>query len=267
MSQGDLNKAARDARTTFVWRATLATGLSELILPCRECNKLPEPARATVDPFVKPCARFDIYGNWRPNPLKVLFIAEAPPGNSEGYFYDPSRHAGYKETLRKGLFGLLELTGSDTAAKLDHFKRRGYFLVDSVKCRCKKTNGQPPQEVTKTCARKWLGRELEEVGYPDRICILGRAASLALSQVPGFEDVSRYSVTKDCGKILETDTAKVLIWPFLGWRNEKDYAQKIPVFKEFCYVPPFDKLTTAVAEKPGSVGSPGEPQENLVRRE
>lgn len=242
----------------------LVTELSKAILPCRECDKLPANAAATVAPFVKPCAVFDIYGNWKPNPVKVLFIAEAPPGNSDGYFYDPRRHAGYKETLRNALFELLELKGSDTATKLEDFKRRGYFLVDAVKCRCKKTNGQPPQQVTKTCARKWLHRELQELENPDRICLLGKAALLALSQVPGFEDVSRYSVTKDCGKILETDTAKALIWPFLGWRNEKYYGQKIPVFKEFCYVPPFDKLTRAVAEKPGSVGSPGEAQENLL---
>jgi len=215
------------------------TELSRLILPCRECDKLPASATSSVSPFVKPCAEFDIYANWKPIPVKVLFIAEAPPGNTNGYFYDPRPHTGYKETLRKALFGLLELKGSDTAAKLDDFKRRGYFLADAVKCRCKKPNGQPPRAVTKTCARKWLGRELQEVGNPGRICVLGKAALLALSQVPGFEHVSGYSVTDDCSEVVETDGAKVLIWPFLGWRNERHYRQKVPVFKEFCYVAAF----------------------------
>lgn len=85
--------------------------LSQIILSCTECNKLEDSVAETVRPFVKPCAHFDIYTNWKPVPVKVAFIAEAPPGNSEGYFYDPLPHVNYRETLRASLFDLLELKG------------------------------------------------------------------------------------------------------------------------------------------------------------
>lgn len=210
--------------------------LAKSILACTRCETLNESAARTVRPFVKPCAESDIYINWKPERVKVVFIAEAPPGKSDGYFYDPRRYPGYKETLRTALFSLLELVGTDISAKLAEFKGRGYFLVDAIKCRCKKTNGQPPKRVTETCARRWLQQELEEIGKPDRICALGKAALLALSQLAGFEHLSRYSVTDDCGEVVDANQRKVLIWPFLGWRNERIYTEKIHIFKEFCYV-------------------------------
>lgn len=190
----------------------------------------------TVRPFVKPCAEFDIYAERKSGPIKVLFLAEAPPGSSKGYFYDPLPHPGYKEILRKSLFELLEITGSDTEAKLVHFEARGYFLADAVKCRCKKTGGQPPTPVTRTCGRKWLPEELQELGKPRRICILGRSALLALSQVQGFEELADHSVIEDCGEVIPAAWAEVLIWPFLGWRNQRRYAAHLPVFRSFCYV-------------------------------
>jgi len=203
---------------------------------CAECKALSDSDAATVRPFRKPCAQFDIYTTWKPRPFRVVFIAEAPPANSDGYFYDSKPHANYKETLRKALFELLELKGDDTSARLFEFKKRGYFLVDAIKCRCKKTNGQPLASVTRTCAGKWLAQELEEVGSPSRICVFGLAARLALSQVKGFEELSRYSVTRDCGEVIKAERGEVLIWPFLGWRNEEYYLPKIPMFKRFCCV-------------------------------
>lgn len=79
----------------------LPSQLAKRILPCQECEKLGIRAARTVRTFVKPCAEFDIYAERKPSPVKVLFLAEAPPGNSKGYFYDPAAHAGYKEILRK----------------------------------------------------------------------------------------------------------------------------------------------------------------------
>ena len=203
---------------------------------CAECKALSDSDAATVRPFRKPCAQFDIYTTWKPRPFRVVFIAEAPPANSDGYFYDSKPHANYKETLRKALFELLQLEVNGTEARLFEFRRRGYFLVDAIKCRCEKKNGQPPESVTKTCSRKWLTPELEEIGFASRICVLGKAALLALSQVKGFEGLLRYSVIRDCGKVIWAEGREVLIWPFLGWRNERHYLPKIPMFKRFCCV-------------------------------
>ncbi|MGH7381285.1 MAG: uracil-DNA glycosylase family protein [Candidatus Methylomirabilales bacterium] len=227
-----------------------ASTLSQKILPCNECAKLPVKAAQTVRPYVKPCAELDIYAKWKPAPIKVVFIAEAPPGNSKGYFYDPRPHPKYKETLRKELFNLLGLSLGDTAAKLAEFKERGYFLVDAIKCRCKKRNGQPPRAVTRTCAGKWLSVELREIGRPERICILGKAALLALSELGGFQELKGYSVTNHCGEVVKVGKHhKVLIWPFLGWRNERYYGAKISMFKKFCI---FDE--DAVSGTEGSRG-------------
>ena len=212
--------------------------LSQSILSCTECNKLEDSVAETVRPFVKPCAHFDIYTNWKPVPVKLAFIAEAPPGNSEGYFYDPLPHVNYMETLRASLFDLLELRGETTSARLAQFKERGYFLLDAIKCRCRKKNGQPPELVTRTCGEKWLMSELTELDFPKRICVLGKAAKLALSQLKAFYELSVHSVTTDCGRIVQTDMGQVLIWPFPSWRNEKYYKSKIDDFKRFCYVQP-----------------------------
>lgn len=209
-----------------------SSGLSKQILACTECARLGDSRADTVKPFIKPCANFDIYTNWKTTPVKVAFIAEAPPGNSEGYFYDPTPHVNYMETLRNSLFDLLELRGETTTAKLAQFKENGYFLVDAIKCRCRKKSGQPPKSITTICAEKWLTKELTEL-TPSRICTLGKAAKLALSQLKAFRELSAYSVTADCGRIVETEMCPVMIWPFPSWRNEKYYTSKIDLFKRF----------------------------------
>ena len=211
--------------------------LATRIRGCTACDSLPLSAAVTVRPFVKPCAEFDIYTSWKPERVSLVFIAEAPPGNSEGYFYDPRSHPGYREILRTQLFDLLRLGGIDTAARLAAFRARGYVLLDAVKCRCKKTDGQPPRGVTTTCARRWLRTELDEFPNVERICILGRAALLALSQLDGFGGLAQYSVKRDCGRVFSTNRVKVLIWPFLGWWNERVYRQHLPTLKRFCFVP------------------------------
>ncbi len=71
----------------------------------------------------------------------------------------------------------------------------------------------------------------------ERICILGKAALLALSQLAGFDELARYSVRRDCGRVVTVAGRRVLVWPFLGWRNERAYASHVSIFREFCRVP------------------------------
>lgn len=191
---------------------------------------------ATVRPFVKPCSQLDIYTNWKPDPVKVVFLAEAPPGKSEGYFYDHRSHLGYAETLRKALFDFLELDSPNTKGNLVQFKRRGYLLLDAVKCRCKKKGGQPPTGVRRTCATRWLGRELHEIPGAARIVVLGRTALLGLSEVEEFEQLARCSVIDNCGEVREIADRTVLIWPFPNWRNEDTFRPHLTTFKKFCFV-------------------------------
>jgi len=213
---------------------TMPSELATRIRGCTACDSLPLSAAVTVRPFIKPCSEFDIYTSWKPEHVSLVFIAEAPPGNSDGYFYDPRSHPGYREILRTALFDLLRLEGTDNAARLATFKARGYVLIDAVKCRCKKTGPQPPSSVTKTCATKWLRWELEQMGSPNRICLLGKTALLALSEVDGFDQLSRYSVTSHCGQTCVVGRQKVLIWPFPSKRNAHIYRTKLDSLREFC---------------------------------
>ena len=88
---------------------TMPSELATRIRGCTACDSLPLSAAVTVRPFIKPCSEFDIYTSWKPEHVSLVFIAEAPPGNSDGYFYDPRSHPGYREILRTALFDLLRL--------------------------------------------------------------------------------------------------------------------------------------------------------------
>lgn len=186
---------------------------------------------------MKPCTELNIYTRWRPKgSVKVLFIAESPPRNSEGYFYNPKTDKNCKPTLRVSLFELLEIGARNAESGLQEFKDRGFFLVDTIKCRCRKRSGSPPRSVIRTCATKWLPQELSHLRWPKRICILGKTAQLGLSMVNGFQNVADYRVTSDCGKTVKCEKVDVLIWPFPSRRNRKHYASKVSAFRSFCHV-------------------------------
>ena len=216
---------------------TQPSPLAARIRGCTACDSLASSAAATVRPFKKPCAQFNIYTRWLPDSVRVAFIAESPPGKSEGYFYDPAPTPGYAQLLRRGLFGLLELLGHDTATRLTAFKDRGYILLDTVKCRCRKRGSHPATTITATCATTWLGKELEEIGAPRRLCILGRTALEGLSQVTGFGPLGRYTVSENTGETASIGTHEVLIWPFPSPRNAYIFRSHISRFKQFCNVP------------------------------
>ena len=215
--------------------SNVRSGLAAQMATCTACVTLGRVA-LTVAPFIKPASEFDIYSRWRPDNVMVAFVAESPPGTSEGYFYDPQPRPGYAEILRRALFKLLSIPGEGTLAKLIAFKERGYMLLDAVKCRCKKTGPQPPRSVTKLCGQTWLQTELAEIGNPLRVCVLGKAALLALSQVAGFGSLTRCAVTRNCGSVIKAGQYEVLIWPFPSDRNSHIYRDTLDTFKRFCHV-------------------------------
>ncbi len=211
--------------------------LSGEIQNCTKCSQQGEKARLSVNGFIKPSILFHTWNVWKPSRIKVVFIAEAPPGSGDGYFYNPDSLPGSGETLSRALFELLEIAASDRKRALDTFKERGYFLIDGIKCRCSKevAGVKALEAVTRNCGRTWMQRELvEALGSPERICTLGRTAKIALSEVEGFSELDRYSAKKDCGSIVEIGKTKVLLWLYPGWRNYPIYSKKMEIFRSFC---------------------------------
>jgi hypothetical protein len=62
----------------------LQTNFTQKISKCKDCEKYANPDRLNTDE--KPFVTFQIEEKWKPQQVKVLFIAESPPWH--GYFYD-----------------------------------------------------------------------------------------------------------------------------------------------------------------------------------
>src|SRR5439155_25849184 len=90
--------------------------------------------RAAIVLDYLPFARYRVYDRWKPDHVKVLFLAESPPWDESMYFYNGKREGG----LSRNLFHYLEIDGVTKRVQLLEFKRRGLFLIDTVKCIFKK---------------------------------------------------------------------------------------------------------------------------------
>jgi len=202
------------------------------LVPCTDCKRFDSSIKLEKWNFGKPCTQYRTHTAWRPEHVKVVYVAESPPGTSEGYFYEPKHVEGYSEILRDHLFDLLEIDRSGIEQALKVFKERGYFLTDAVKCRCDKgERSHPPKTLAVNCGRKWLERELE-ILQPDRICVLGKTGKEALEVVPGYELLKEKKVGRDCGTILNARKS-VLIWVFPSDRAAQYYAGKEDAFYKF----------------------------------
>jgi len=201
---------------------------------CEDCGKYAVSSTLERWNFLKPCVQYKAHAVWKPDQVKVLFIAESPPGTSEGYFYDPEKREGYKEILRTELFRLLRIDGSDTDRGLAEFKKREYFLSDAVKCRCDKgTRPQVPTSLATNCGRNWLMRELHLL-KPNKVCTLGKAALSALATVPGYQELSTEKAGRDCGTVVH-GKRPVLVWVFPSDRTSNYAKGKENIFSKFAH--------------------------------
>lgn len=106
--------------------------LSEEIQACRECLELGIVTLDRLNVEQKPYVKFGVEQKWKPSIIKVLFIAESPPWNGkQRYFYNSSLLE--KRGLRKEVLKYLNLTS------LEEFMEKGYFLIDTIKCRLNKS--------------------------------------------------------------------------------------------------------------------------------
>ncbi len=108
-----------------------------------------------------------------PRAVKVLFISEAPPLNSNSYFFN--EHA--SDRLRERLLGILRADVGLPIETLDAFVAAGFYLIPTVKCPSAREacNTAPGASVIQLCADAHLSRELAYI-KPAGICLLGRTA-------------------------------------------------------------------------------------------
>jgi len=141
-----------------------------------------------------------------PRNVKLLFISEAPPLNTQFYFYNEHSN----DRLRNRLFGILRDMGYEICTISD-FNDAGFFLIPTVKCPSARDgcNTAPGGRVIKLCAAEHLKRELACI-KPDGVCLLGRTALQGLSCLCDLEDVSVHNsvdlkspVSNVAGNVLE----------------------------------------------------------------
>jgi len=161
--------------------------LTRKIDVCKKCADLEFSNRLN---FVgKPFVKFQVEEIWKPEQVKVLFVAESPPWNGkQSYFYNQT--PGDKRTnLRKEVLSLLNLKS------LEEFRTKEYYLIDVIKCRFnKKVKKNIPEETIMTCSEQFLEKEIKQLN-PKKIFVLGNTAKKALQRMTKFKELTYHKVT------------------------------------------------------------------------
>ena len=146
-----------------------------------------------------------------PHNVKLLFISEAPPLNTQFYFYNEDSN----DRLRNRLFSILRDVGYDIRTIQD-FDDAGFFLVPTVKCPSTRDgcNTAPRGLVIKHCATKHLKREIECI-MPDGIVLLGRTALQGFLHLGSLEYIQMRDSLKS-GVNVSTVAGNVLDVELLG---------------------------------------------------
>jgi uracil-DNA glycosylase len=196
--------------------------LSDKIRLCTECIDLSLVSSDRLDTCEKPYVRFGVEKKWKPDRISVLFIAESPPPN--GYFYDQDE-VGRSGGLRTEVLKYLGLDQS-----LEKFRAKGYFLLDTIKCRLKKSRSiKTPlriAEISKNCASRFLREEIDALA-PKTVFVLGKTTKQALEEFQEFEELKKHKITDEFDKNLSR--YRVILCVFPGgqtrmYRNKIDQA-------------------------------------------
>ena len=198
--------------------------LSARIDNCTKCVDLGLASSDRLDTHQKPYIDFDVEKRWKPGKVSVLFIAESPPWNGkQRYFYNPDV-VEKRINLRKEVLKYLNLNS------LKEFTDKGYFLVDTIKCRLNKSKKiKTPLRITsisKVCAEQFLRREIEEL-KPPTIFVLGNTAKKALQRFPEFKELKEHKVTEDYDENLSGYHVILCVFPggqTRKYRNEIERA-------------------------------------------
>lgn len=177
-----------------------------------------------------------------PQNVKLLFVSEAPPLNSQYYFY----YENSNDRLRNSLFELLRSDRGYEINSIADFIAAGFFLLPTVKCPSARNrrNTAPAKSVIKLCAEQHLKREIEYI-KPEAVCLLGRTAlqgflilrNLWDVQVQDSMDIGR-TLSEAAGKVLEVKVldknVKFMIsyWPTRRHRRFHEISEHIRMLVE-----------------------------------
>jgi hypothetical protein len=199
-------------------------------------------SKERVDTSYLPCQLYRAYSFWQPpQRIETLFLAESPPwSDKKNYFYNENYEPpDGKKNLRIILFDKLHIDVGGKDDNLKEFRRRKFFLSDSVKCVFRKKlptdppgarNKRIPDDLTERSVDLILKAEITSM-EPRIIFLLGKTALKALRHIerfrPKLEDVS-------VGDCIEVGGTHIIVCYFLNERNLGKYEPEIDrAFRKF----------------------------------
>jgi len=194
--------------------------LSDEIEKCKECVNQKLDGSDRLNTRRKPYFHFDVERKWKPDKVRVLFVAESPPWDGkQRYFYNPDV-VEKRTNLRKEVLTYLDLNS------LKEFRDEGFFLVDSIKCRLDKTKKKRvPARIIRTCSEQFLHREIREL-KSRKIFVLGDTAKKALQTFPDFQKLREHKVTEGYDKNLSGYYVILSVFPGGQTRQYKNEIER-----------------------------------------
>ena len=160
----------------------MTSELSEKVRACDKCKGICE----AIFPHGK-----DIGIDYAPltPPIKIMFVAESPPGSADNFFYNSNAQ---DTRFRKRLFKLINESGLGSVHTLDDFNQHSFYLADAINCRWNKSEGsngkklfkQPTSTALKVIAKNCLPYLTAQIDLlkPQSIVFMGEMAKNASHQ-------------------------------------------------------------------------------------
>lgn len=158
--------------------------------------------------------------NWKPLSVRVLFLAESPPEQTEEisrFFYNPqwrSNRLALRDFLRQRLVegGFHEFADCEGERFLQVFQKRGFYLIDAISC-----------PIEKNAKKKKLASECQQI-LSETIGRLRPQVILALGKWAAMFFIPEIKMTEYHGKVvtpsglsrkLPPETSEVIfsMWP------------------------------------------------------
>ena len=186
---------------------------------------------------------------YRPQKVKVLFLAEAPPENIENFIYYDEKNSMNKNTLPAILQKLLVDAGfkclniQDWRKFLEKFRDLGFYLEDTIKCPLEK-GGEEYQRAK----YKITVDDLREIN-PEIIVVMGsKALEFIKSVYKSYSIIADGEITKLHGSVIKLpDKVNDLEVKYLVFSVLPTYCRRRRFSEEQC-LKPFKELRSILKD-------------------